>query len=145
MKSYFPDKNSLNILRGAAAVLTAALIAALRFFIKPYVLVMVLSVILASAAMILMFVYLPLYFSSLSYSLYENEIVRISGVLFRKKQTIEITSVQYYTLISTPFSKSTGLNFITFHVYGGRLTLMFLNRNDVSEILSINGIERLRR
>ncbi len=145
MKSYIPDKNSLNILRGAAAILTTILIVALRFIIKPYVLVTVLSVILAFMAIILMFIYLPLYFSSLSYYLHEKEIVRISGVLFRKKQTIQITSVQYYTLISTPFSKSTGLNFIIFHVYGGRLTLMFLGRDDIREIIAFTGIEQLRR
>ena len=66
-----------------------------------------------------MFVYLPLYFSSLSFDTTENEITKHSGVYFRSHQSVLYSTVQYTTVVTTPLSQYTGLNFVIFFVYGG--------------------------
>ena len=49
------------------------------------------------------------------------------------------STVQYTTVITTPFSQYTGLNFIVFFVYGGQLRLLFLNQEDALYILRKTG------
>ena len=82
-----------------------------------------------------MFVYLPLYFSSIKYTATETEIMKSSGVFIKTHQSVRYSSVQYTSVISSPFSQYTGLNFIVFFVYGGQLRLLFLKQSDAQEIL----------
>lgn len=139
MKSYSPDKKSMNFLRAASALTALLMIAAVRIFIEFYALMLTLCIILSVTALIVIFVYLPMYFSSLSYIADENEITKTSGVLFRKVQTVKLSSVQYCTEVFTPFSKCTGLNFIIFYAHGGKLAVIFLEKNDISELLALCG------
>lgn len=139
MKSYAPDKRSLIILRIAITVSALALIAAAKIFIKIYALMMTLSIIFAAAALVLMLVYLPMYFSGLSYSATDTEISKCSGVFFKTVQSIKYSSIQYSTFVTTPFSRHTGLNFIIFYVYGGKFLLLFLKSSDAGEILKNSG------
>ena len=137
MKHYRPNKRSLIVLRIAVLLLTAAIIA-LDIILIPIKLAVNISVITVSAvAFILVFIYLPLFFSSVKYTATETEIVKTSGVFIKFHQSVRYSSVQYTTVITTPLSQYTGLNFIVFFVYGGQLDLLFLDQHDALAILSL--------
>ena len=55
-------------------------------------------------------------------------------MLFEKKQLMKVKSVQYYTRLLTPLSKSTGFNFIKMNALGGSILLWFLKKDDANEI-----------
>lgn len=135
MISYNPDRRSLTILQVAVIAAIIILIIAVRFFIKIYWLRMMLSIVFAVAALIADFIYLPLYFSNLRYCATNSEIKKCSGVLFKTSQTIKYSSIQYSTIITTPFSKYTGLNFAVFYVYGGKFLMLFLKSGDLQDII----------
>lgn len=139
MKYYKPDKTSLVLLKGIILAVAAVLIIAVRVFIKIYVLMIVLSIIFALTAVALAFVYLPLYFSHLSYQANDKEIKKSNGVFFRTHKSIKYSSIQYSSFITMPFSRFTGFNFIIFYVYGGKLLLLFLSKDDAEEILERSG------
>ncbi|MBQ8298229.1 MAG: PH domain-containing protein [Ruminococcus sp.] len=139
MKLYKPDRRGLASLRILVLASAILLIAAVRLFIKIYPLMLTLSIIFALTAVYLVFVYMPLYFSRLSYSSDGIEIKKTSGVFFRTNQSIKYSSVQYSTFVTTPFSGLTGLNFIIFYVYGGKCLLLFLRKSDAQEILKQSG------
>jgi hypothetical protein len=82
-----------------------------------------------------MFVYFPLYFSSLAYETTSTEVIKHSGVIVRSHQAIRFDSIQYTTVVSSPLSQYTGFNFVIFFIYGGQLRLDFLSRQDTIEIL----------
>lgn len=137
MKLYKPDKAAAAALRIIILAAGVLIIAAVRFLIEYYLLI--LSVIIAGLTAAAAFIYIPLYFSRLSYIAGEKEIKKTSGVFFRSSKSIKYSAIQYYTYITTPFSGITGLNFVIFYVYGGRMLLLFLSRNDVTEILFSSG------
>ena len=135
MKIYTPDRKALFTLRVLITLLTVILTAILRFYIPVDVLVFIFASAFATIAIFAMFIYLPLFFSSLRYDSSETEITRHSGVFLNSHQTIQYSAVQYTTLITTPFSRKSGLNFIVLFMYGGQLPLMFLSYKDAQEIM----------
>ena len=66
-------------------------------------------------------------------------ITKKSGVFFKVEQTVKFSSIQYLNIITSPFSKITGLNFIILNVYGGKMLLLFLRHSDSREILKYIG------
>ncbi|MBQ6212768.1 MAG: PH domain-containing protein, partial [Ruminococcus sp.] len=86
-----------------------------------------------------MFIHLPMYFSSIKYSATETEVSKSSGVFIKVHQSVRYSSIQYTTIISSPFSQYTGFNFIIFFVYGGQLRLLFLKQSDAQEIIKLSG------
>jgi uncharacterized membrane protein YdbT with pleckstrin-like domain len=139
MKHYEPDKKSLATLKILILSVAVLLIVLSRLLIQIYVLMLVVSIIFALTAIIFAFLYLPMYFSHLSYCANENEIKKTSGVFFRTHQSIKFSSIQYSTYVTMPFSRFTGFNFIIFYVYGGRLFMLFLKKKDAEEILENSG------
>lgn len=109
--------------------------------IIPYTVLKVFAVILFSlAAVLLIFVYIPMYFRYTEYTVYETEIRKTSGVFMRTTHSIKFTAVQYCTFAKLPFSSLIGSNFIIFYVYGGNMVLYFLKREDAEYILEKAGI-----
>jgi membrane protein YdbS with pleckstrin-like domain len=82
-------------------------------------------------------VYLPLYFKSIKYYVSPKRVIKVSGVIVTSRQIVKTNSIQYTTVIGTPFSKCTGLNFMVLNTFGGQMVLYFLKKNDVDEIISI--------
>jgi len=144
MKTYKPDKRSFTLLKVMVLSVSLLLIAAARIFIKIYILTLILSIVFASAALFVVFIYLPIYSSNLIYSADDKEIMKSSGVFFKTNQSIKYSSIQYSTSVSMPFSRFTGFNFIVFYVYGGKLILLFLSRSDAEEILKNSGCSYCR-
>ena len=139
MKTYLPDKHALLTLRMLIALISLILIGIVRIYIPLAVVVIIFSTAIITAAIFFMFIYLPLYFGSLRYEATETEVTRHSGVFMKSHQTVQFSAVQYYTVVTTPMSGRTGLNFIVLFVYGGQFQLMFLSMSDVREILASTG------
>ena len=139
MKQYVPDRNCLSTLRILITAAAVLIIAAARYFLPIEKLVFAITLGTVFIACLEMFVHLPLYFSSISYSASNTEVIKSSGVFIKVHQSIRYSSIQYTTVISSPFSQRTGFNFIIFFVYGGQLRLLFLKKSDVQEIISLSG------
>ena len=139
MRSFKPDKHALMTLRLFITMLSFILIGAVRLYIPVNVVVLVFAIAIVTVAIFFMFIYLPLYFSSLRYDSTDTEITKHSGVYFHSHQSVLYSTVQYTTVITTPFSQYTGLNFVVFFVYGGQLRLLFLKQEDALYILKKTG------
>lgn len=135
MKNYLPDKNCMFTLRISIIVVSLVLITAVNYFFTARVLVILIDTIIGAGAFFIMFAYLPLFLKSIHYMITDTEIIRSSGVMIKLHQSVKYSSIQYVNVITTPFSQYTGLNFIICFVYGGKLSLLFLNHNDAKEIL----------
>lgn len=135
MKNYLPDKNCLFTLRIFIIVVSFILITAVNYFFTAKVLVILIDTIIGAGAFFVMFAYLPLFLKSIHYMITDTEIIKSSGVMIKLHQSVKYSSIQYINVITTPFSQYTGLNFIMCFVYGGQLSLLFLNHNDAKEIL----------
>jgi membrane protein YdbS with pleckstrin-like domain len=138
MKTYEPDRNGLMTLRILITLASAALIVLARVFIPWRLTVIILGAVIASTALFLMLIYLPVYFSSITYTITDSEIIRKTGVLIKFRQSVRFSSIQYTTVVSTPLAQYTGFNFIIFFVYGGQFRLLFLSQKDAKEILDIS-------
>lgn len=139
MKEYEPDKHCLTTMRILITAAVIIIISAVRYFVPFDRIVFFTEIIVIFAALAEMFVHLPLFFSSIKYSATDTEITKSSGVFIKIHQSVRYSSIQYTTVISSPFSHYTGLNFIIFFVYGGQLRLLFLKQSDAKEIIAMSG------
>lgn len=139
MKQFYPDRHCLSTMRIMITAAAVAVLAAARYFITLYNIVFFTTVVVVFIACFEMFVHLPMYFSSISYTATDTEIMKSSGVFFKVHQSIRYSSIQYTTVVSSPFSQYTGFNFIIFFVYGGQLRLLFLKQSDAKEIIRMSG------
>lgn len=139
MKRFYPDNNALTVLRMIITILILTVIALMKYYIPSSRFVLIAGTILAAVGFIIMFAYLPLYFSSIRYIVTDSEITKKCGVFIKSHQTVKCSSIQYTTVIRTPLSKHTGLNIVIFFVFGGQLRLTFVGYNDMIEILKLTG------
>lgn len=135
MKTYRPDSRTLRTLRVIITLLSLILIAIIRAYVPVEILDIIFGTAICTVAIFVMFIYLPLYLGSLRYEATETELTRSAGVFMKSDQTVKYSAVQYYTHVTTPLSERTGLNFIVLYVYGGQFQLLFLNTDDVKEII----------
>lgn len=139
MRHFYPDKNSVRLLQIIISAIGFILFLTAKHYIHSKETLLILGTIIVSLCICIMFIYLPLYFSSLKYIVTDTEIIRTGGVFIKVHQSVLFSSIQYVTVIKTFLSGYTGLNFIIFFVFGGRFRLMFLSRNDIDEILRLSG------
>lgn len=135
MKKYYPSKKSLTTLKVILLLLTIVFSFLAKVYLSAYPILMFTAIILFCALFVIFGAFwLPLYFSKSIYYISDFEISKQSGVLFEKKQLMKVKSVQYYTRLLTPLSKSTGFNFIKMNALGGSILLWFLKKDDANEI-----------
>ena len=139
MKQYYPDRHCLTTMRLIITAAVVIILWAVRYFIPIEKIVMFSIVVVISIACFEMFVHLPMFFNSISYSATETEVTKSSGVFIKVHQSVRYSSIQYTTRISSPLSQYTGFNFIIFFIYGGQLRLLFLKRSDADEIIRLSG------
>lgn len=135
MRSFKPDNHALLTLRILIAAASLLLFIAVRIYIPLDIVLAIIGIAIISVDIFFICVYLPLYFKSLSYDTTDTEITKHSGVYFISHQSVLYSTVQYTTVVTTPFSQYTGLNFVIFFVYGGQLRLLFLKQEDALYIL----------
>ncbi len=139
MRHFYPDKKSVRLLQIIISAIGFILFLTAKHYIHSKSTLLILGTIIVSLCTFIMFIYLPLYFSSLKYIVTDTEIIRTGGVFIKVHQSVLFSSIQYVAVIKTFLSRYTGLNFIIFFVFGGRFRLMFLSRNDTDEILRLSG------
>lgn len=135
MNKFKPEKNALTMMRVLISAVSVILIGAVRIYVPVDIIVAVFAGAVIFADIFLIFFYLPMYFSSLSYEMTDEKIIRHSGVFVKAHQSVKYSTVQYSTVVSTPFSDKTGMNFVILFVYGGSLRLLFLSKDDAMAIL----------
>lgn len=147
MRPYRADQSPLRLLQLACLFLYTLLsIAALMFLrftpaIQRAVLLVLLAALLVSA-----FVCLPLYFGSIAVYACERGVVVRTGVLRVTRKIMRMNAIQYISVVITPFSRVTGLNFIVVHALGGRMIIPFLSRNDTEELaIRLSAMIRMSR
>lgn len=139
MRHYKADRSCLISLRLIVSGVSVVLIGVIRYLVSSDIIFFGGCIVIAAIALFFMLIYLPLYIASIKYTATDKEIMRSSGVIIKFHQSVMYSSIQYTTVISTPLASRTGMNFIVFFVFGGQLRLMFLNRNDMQEILVLSG------
>lgn len=135
MNSFKPERNALTILRVIIVIVSVILIVLVKIYVPVDVIEDIFTVFAVISDIFMMFVYLPIYFASLSYEMNSEKIIKHSGVFLKSHQSVRFSTVQYSTVVTTPFSEHTGLNFVVLFVYGGSLRLMFLNKKNAMEVL----------
>ena len=139
MKQFYPDRHCLTTMRLLITAAVVIILFAIRYFIPVDKIVMLSIIVVIAIACFEMFVHLPMFFNSISYSATSTEVTKSSGVFIKVHQSVRYSSIQYTTVISSPLSQYTGFNFIIFFVYGGQLRLLFLKQSDAQEIISLSG------
>ena len=139
MKQFYPDRHCLTTMRLLITAAVVIILFAIRYFIPADKIVMLSIIVIIAIACFEMFVHLPMFFNSISYSATSTEVTKSSGVFIKVHQSVRYSSIQYTTVISSPFSQYTGFNFIIFFVYGGQLRLLFLKQADAQEIIRLSG------
>lgn len=138
IKNFRPHQNALNTLRLTVALLTLILSVAGVYFLKSYATAMYISVgAVCCLAFLGNFILLPLYFSKCSFNIAKDSATKNGGVFFTTTAHVKKSSVQYVTVVKTPFSKYTAMNFLIIHVLGGVMILNFLSLSDLEEIGAI--------
>lgn len=135
MISFKPEKNAITILRILIMVISVILVILIKIYIPFSMAVIISGVAVCMIDIFIIFFYMPMYFSRLSYEMNDEKITKHSGVFLKSHQSVRYSTVQYTAVITTPFSKYTGLNFVILFVYGGSLRLMFLSHDNAMEIL----------
>lgn len=151
MKKYYADKKSLKFLRVVTLVIMICIIILIKYslyyikrrFSEIYnqsntvdyeIMVWVLVAALITAYVVFLFIILPMWYRSVSYVITQDEIIISSGVIFRNKTYVKISSVQYTATVRCPLSNQTSFNFLLINAYGGRLVMMFLSSSDMEKI-----------
>ena len=136
MKKYYADRKSLNIFRVILLIIVAALDGLAYYFLLPIfplaarIVIILITTIYAFAAWII----LPLWYRSVAYLVSSDTIVVKSGFITQSSHIMRVSAAQHVVLVTTPFSKYTGMNFITVNALGGFVVMLFLSRSDAVEI-----------
>lgn len=138
MKKYYADKNSMNLMRFLLLILSALLIGAVyyflfeRFTLAAKIAITAIASIYAATALII----LPIWYKSV-YCCVSSETASIcTGIFIKSNMLVKVSSIQHVILVTTPFSKYTGMNFVTLNFLGGFAVLPFLSYSDATEIYS---------
>lgn len=153
MKVYHSDKKGYSFLATLITVAVAAIIVLLKYilekleimypelFLKEKSLpeIIIYTIIIAFIVFYLLFtaIFLRLWHKSLVYTVTSSEILSESGFFARTKNVMKLSSIQFVTGVSLPFSKISSFNFITLGALGGTMVMMFLSDEDYAEILDI--------
>ena len=96
--SFKPEKNALNTLRVLIIVISVIFIGVVKIYVPVDIVVIIFAVAVILTDIFVMFVYLPLYFASLSYEMTDEKIIRHSGVFMKVHQSVRYSTVQYSTV-----------------------------------------------
>lgn len=134
MKKYGADKKAVFILSAMSILITVGIIIVILRFMYIFPILMQVLVGVCLVALVFGIFWMVSYFRGVSYTISPEEITRTAGVFFRKRQIMKPAAVQYITLVTTPFSAVSGLNFVIVNALGGNLLLLFLAKKDALEL-----------
>lgn len=135
MKKYRPSASGLIFIRLILLLFCVAVILLSRRYLAFFPLLMYIVMgVFCFVALFAALILLPIIFAKSFYTVTDDEIQKLSGMFFVRRQFMKTSSVQYITTVITPFSSLTGLNFIIINALGGQLILWFLSKKDALEI-----------
>ncbi|MGN0643223.1 MAG: PH domain-containing protein [Huintestinicola sp.] len=148
------DIKGKHFLSAAALVLTIVIIKALDF-LREYVsekfpqylpeskvtlperVIIALMIIFAAVYVVFILILLPMWYRTIRYTVTDREIISDTGLISKTHRIMKLSAVQNAALVSMPFSKYTGFNFISVNALGGRLILMFLSDKDSIKVMKL--------
>lgn len=138
MKIYHADTGALQLLQILICTVSAVLDVLAGIFLNSFPIIMwSITAVFTIVAVLLSFFILPLFFKNFCFIVTDSKIMVSMGIFFKRKQSVRLDRVQFVQVITGAFDGILGLNFIILHVYGGRLMMMFLNKNDRNEITAL--------
>ncbi len=135
-KQYYGDVHAQYTLQIATPLAAGICIWLSWYFlaILPNWMLWTLTGILILAALLLSTLIYPMWFCTLRYTVSDTHITKTCGIFFVREQSMRTDALQFSSIIRTPRSDRTGLNFIPLHAYGGTVFLLFLRLEDALEI-----------
>ncbi|MGN0660717.1 MAG: PH domain-containing protein [Oscillospiraceae bacterium] len=135
MKVYRPKISAFFASELVVVIVFAALFFAARYYVSVLpVAYGVVRLVLAAAYCALAFIYLPILFARTKCVVEDGRITSCFGAFINNEVVVEKSDIQYITLVKTPLSKITGLNFLLLNAFGGRVIIYFLSYKQASEI-----------
>lgn len=137
-KKFRPSSRGLTVIRIMLIIICAAAIILSKMYLSAYPIFMytVIGIFCFSsfaAGMIL----LPIVFAKSYYVISPTELHKTAGLFFITQEYMKTSSIQYVTVITTPVSSLTGLNFIIVNALGGRMVFLFLSKKDALEMTAL--------
>ena len=147
VKKYRPSASGLGIIRLVLIAACVAVVILSRRYLSAYPMIMYLVIgIFCAGAFAAGMIILPIVFAKSTYTVSDDEILKVSGMFFISRQYMKTSCIQYITTVTTPLSKLTGMNFIIVNALGGRMIMLFLSKKDALEIsATLNRTIRSRR
>lgn len=136
MRKYTADRRAVTALRGVgfAGAILLIILCRLTLFAMPILMLVLMCVVMAVWVGLCIF-WLPIYLSRLTLTVGRREIGLGTGCFFQKRQLMQRRAVQYVTLVTTPFSRFTGLNFLFIRALGGGIIVPFLSLRDCNLVV----------
>ena len=132
------DWGALHLLQLLICLAALLLCAAATFFLHYWEGIMwAVITVFAGVALVLSLLCLPLFFARMHFYATDEKLTVIAGILFLRAQSIRLDRVQFIQTVTGPFDGALGMNFIILYVYGGQLTVPFLNRTDRIELVHL--------
>ena len=85
--------------------------------------------------MILMFVYIPMYFSSLKYTVTDDAFIAERGVIIRRKNAVKLEAVQSIAAFIPRYRLFSWITLAELNVYGGVVRIIFMDKKDIEELI----------
>ena len=138
MREYRADIGAMQVIQILLCIVGAGVsLAAAHYLIRWVWLVWIVVGIFAGTAAVLSLICLPLYFRKLRIYATSSKVTITAGIFFQREQSIRLDRVQFVQIITGPFDGIFGMNFIVLYVYGGQLTIPFMNRKDRRELAGL--------
>lgn len=135
MKRFYAHKSAAAAISVISAIISVLLTVLIRIIFHSRTVILTAGTVIAVMGLLLIFVYFPLYFSSVSYTLTETELLSERGVIIRRRSAIKLSTVQSYTIYIPKRAFLSGLSVVLLNVYGGTLAVLFLKRRDIEELI----------
>lgn len=134
-KKYRPSPSGLTVIRLLLIIISVAAVIVSKVYLSAYPIIMY-SVIglFCFGSFALGMILLPIVFAKSYYVISDSEIHKTSGMFIITRQYMKADSIQYVTVVTTPLSSLTGLNFVFVNALGGRMIMLFLSKSDALEI-----------
>ncbi len=135
MKIYRQSPKGLGFIRLSLLLLSIGVIITATIYLVRYPMLMYIVIgIFCFGAFFVGAILLPLYMSNMKYMITDECVVKLCGVIFKKRSYLSVRSIQYVTRLSPPFSRYTGLSFIKIYSQGRSMRLCLLDEEDSLEI-----------
>lgn len=135
MKRFYAHKSAAAAISVISAIVSVLLMVLIRIIFHSRTVILTASTAVAAITLVFILVYIPLYFSSVSYTLTETELLSERGVIIRRRSAIKLSTVQSYTIYIPKRAFLSGLSVVLLNVYGGTLAVLFLKRSDIEELI----------